>query len=805
MIKNFFLTAFRNLTKNWAYSLINILGLTIGLAAVIYIFLFVNFELSYDKMHDHSDRIYRVGVKGMLMNSEINQAITAAPMAEAMRNDYPEMVSACRLTTAGDWLMAYEDKKFNERNFLFADSTFFDVFSFKLIKGDPKTVLNEPRSIVVTESAAKKYFGNEGPIGKTIKVENDTVLYQVTGLMQDVPQNAHFTFDMLGSMTTLRRSESTFWVGHNYYTYILLSEGTDPNAFEDKMQNMVEKYVGPQLEQILGVNMQEFEESGNSFGYFIQPLTDIHLRSDLQYEIEANGNILYVYIFISVAIFILIIASINFTNLATARASNRAKEVGVRKVLGAQKKQLVAQFLTESFLITLISLALAIVALQIAMPYLNNITQIALDIDYFGAWYTLPALFLLIVMVSFMAGSYPAFFLASFRPVAVLKGKLKLGAKSGMLRSSLVIVQFVVSIFILLSTYTVSDQLDYMLNKDMGFEKDHILMIRRSDGLRNQMEAFKSEVKNLPGVVDITNASNYPGINFSNNAFFKEGEPANTYLINQGRVSFDYEKTFGFEMLKGRFFSKDFPTDSNAIVINESAVKSLGFDDPIGKNVLLPAGENEFQPLKIIGVVKDFHFKSLHTTIEPAAFTLLPGNWEGVVCVKLRPENTSTTVTAIQNIWESFTSQYPFEYFFFEDHIEGLYKAEKRTNNIFVIFSMLSVVIAFFGLLGLISFITEQRKKEIGIRKTFGSTSLNIVIIICKDILKLIIIATVISWPIAYWVMNNWLQDFSYRVDINYVMFIVIPVLTILVSLLVVIYQALKAAFKNPAETLRYE
>jgi len=805
MIKNFFLTAFRNLTKKWSYSFINILGLTIGLASVIYIFLFVRFELSYDKMHENHHRIYRAGVRGLLMNSELNQAITAAPMAEAMLNDYPEVESACRLTTAGDWLMTYEDKKFNERNLFFADSTFFSIFSFKLIKGDPAQVLTEPRSLVVTESTAKKYFGNEDPVGKTLKVENDTVLYKVTGLMQDIPENSHVTFDMLGSMTTLRRSESTYWINHNYYTYILLNKGTNPEAFENKMESMVEKYVGPQIEQALGVNLQEFKESGNSFGYFIQPLTDIHLKSDLQYEIEANGNILYVYIFISVALFILIIASINFTNLATARAANRATEVGVRKVLGAQKKQLITQFLTESFLITLLSLALAIVTLEVVMPYLNNITQIPLSIDYFSSWYIIPVILLLIVLVSFMAGSYPAFFLASFRPVAVLKGKLKLGAKNGMLRSALVIVQFVVSIFILLSTYTVTKQLNYMLTKDLGFEKDNILMIRRSDGLRNQIEAFKTEVKSLPDVIEVTSALDYPGINFSNNAFFKEGEPANTYLINQAWISFDYQKTFGFEMVKGRFFSKDFPTDSNAIVINESAVKSLGFDEPVGKNLLLPAGEEDFRPLKIIGVVKDFHFKSLHTSIEPAAFTLLPGNWEGVVCVKMRPDNNKNTISSIQNIWENFTSQYPFEYFFFDDHMEDLYRAEKRTSSIFIIFSLLSVVIAFFGLFGLISFITEQRKKEIGIRKTFGSTSLNIVIIICKDILKLIVIATIISWPVAYWVMNNWLQDFSYRIDINYIMFLVIPVLTMIVSLLVVIYQTLKAAYQNPAETLRYE
>ncbi|MEE4197719.1 MAG: ABC transporter permease [Bacteroidales bacterium] len=805
MIKNFFLTAYRNLIKNGSYSFINILGLTIGLAAVIYIFLFVRFELSYDKMHDHYDRIYRVGVRGMLMNSEINQAITAAPMAEAMRNDYPEIVSTCRLTTAGDWLMRYEDKKFNERHLFFADSTFFDVFSFRLIKGDPQTVLTEPRSLVLTESTARKYFGEEDPVGKTIKVENDSLLYKVTGLMQDLPENVHFSFDMLGSMSRLGGSRSTFWISHNYFTYILLQEGTDPEAFEEKMQGMVDKYVGPQIEQALGVNLQEFENSGNSFGYFIQPLTDIHLHSDLQYEIEPNGNILYVYIFISVALFILIIASINFTNMATARASNRAKEVGIRKVLGAVKKQLVAQFITEAFLITLVSLALAVIALEIVMPGLNNITQIPLTIEYFSSWYILPALLLLIVLVSFMAGSYPAFFLASFRPVAVLKGKLKMGAKSGMLRSALVIVQFVVSLFILLSTYTVTDQLNYMLNKDLGFEKENILMIRRSDALRNQIESFKAELKNLPGVVDITSARNYPGVNFSNNAFFKEGEPANTYLLNQAWISFDYDKTFGFQMVDGRFFSRDFPTDSSAIVINESAVKSLGFEDPVGKKLLLPSGENEFRPLEIIGVVKDFHFKSLHTSIEPAAFTLLPGNWEGVVCVKLRPENIPQTIQSIQNTWESFTAQYPFEYFFFDDHIEDLYQAEKRTSSIFVIFSLLSVVIAFFGLFGLISFITEQRKKEIGIRKTFGSSSLSIVVMICKDILKLIVIATIISWPLAYWVMNNWLQDFSYRVEIHYLMFLIIPLGTMILSLMVVIYQTLKAAFKNPAETLRYE
>ena len=399
MIKNFFLTAFRNVFKNWSYSAINIIGLSTGLAAIIYITLFVQFELGYDKFHEKEEDIYRVGVYGMMMNNEINQAVTAAPMAEAMINDYPEVVTACRLRESGDWLIRYGDVKFNEKEFLFADTTFFDVFSFNLIKGDPKTALKEPNNIVMTETGAKKYFGNDNPIGKMLRVESDTALYELVGLMEDPPENSHFHFDLLGSMARIPNSRNTFWVSHNFYTYIQLKPGTDPEAFTEKMQLMIDKYVGPQIEQVLGINMEEFAASGNSFSYFIQPVYDIHLHSDLQYEIETNGNILYVFIFISIAIFILVIASINFTNLATARASNRSKEVGIRKVVGAMKKQLVLQFLTESFIITLISLTAAIVILELFMPALNNMVQIPLNIDYFSFWYIVPSLLLLILLV----------------------------------------------------------------------------------------------------------------------------------------------------------------------------------------------------------------------------------------------------------------------------------------------------------------------------------------------------------------------------------------------------------------------
>ncbi|MCG8410687.1 MAG: ABC transporter permease [Bacteroidales bacterium] len=804
MIKNFFLTAFRNAFKNWTYSIINILGLSTGLAAITYIFLFIQFEIGYDGIHDKAEQIYRVGVSGKMMNSDLDMVVTPAPMAEAMLNDYPEVINSCRIMGYGDWLIVCDGKKINERELLFADSTFFDVFSFKLLKGNPKKALSSPRSVVLTETGAQKYFGKENPIGKLLKVESDTVLYKVTGLVEDPPENSHFHFDLLGSLSTLRMSRSTAWLSHNFHTYLVLKEGTDAKKFEHKMQEMVVKNVGPEIEQALGISMDGFEEKGNSFRYFIQPMVDIHLHSDYPYELEMNGNVTYVYIFISIAIFILIIASINFTNLSTARASNRSKEVGVRKVVGAMKPQLVIQFLTESFLITLVSLGIAIVLLEVFMPWLNNIVQIPLEINYFDCWYIVPSLFLLIVIVALMAGSYPAFFLASFKPVSVLTGKLKLGAKSTKLRAVLVIIQFVVSVFILLSTYVVSSQLSYVLNKDMGFDKENVLLIRRSDALDNQLEAFKSELKSLSGVVTVSNSTSYPGRDFWKNLFLLKGESkSKTYLLHQALVGYDYENVFGFEMAAGRFFSPEY-ADSNSIVINEAAVKILGLEDPVGKIILQPTGDG-FDEMSIIGVVKDFNFRSLHNSIEPLAFTFMGENIGGFITVKIESANVSSSINKIQSIWNDFVLDYPFEYSFLDEKQAELYKSERRTSNIFILFSGLSILIAFMGLLGLISFMTEQRKKEIGVRKTFGATSTHIIYIICKDILKLVFVAAIISLPLTYWGMNNWLQSFSYRINIDYFMFVMIIFATLVLSLLTVIYQTIKAALRNPAETLRYE
>lgn len=805
MLKNYFVTAYRNLVKNWSYSFINIIGLSVGLAASIFILLFVFHELSYDTFHKKSDRIYRAAVDGKMAKNTFIAAVTAAPMAEALLNEYPEIEKTVRVRKSGDWLVSHEDKTFNEEGILFADSTFFQIFTYKFIHGNPATALKNPESIVLTEKIARKYFGKTDVVGKSLRIESDTTYYTVTGVIQNVPENTHMHFDMMASLNTLDISRRTFWISHNFFTYVLLKEGTDPQALENKLDMLVEKYVGPDVQQALGVSLDEFIGSGSSIRYFLQPVEDIHLHSHLEYELEANSHISYIYIFSIIAIFILLMASINYTNLATAKSASRSLEVGMRKVVGGTKRSLRFLFLIESVFLTLVSLFIAIVIVELLMPQYNNLVQLNLDINYFEEWYTIPGLIVLVTIVGLMAGSYPAFFLSSFKPVTVLKGKLKQGAKSSLVRKILVSSQFLLSIIILLATYTVYEQLNYMQNKELGFNKENILVLKRSDGLRNNMEAFKQEVAKNPKITAVSNAITMPGRNFSKNSFFIPGSNT-TKLMNQAWISYDYNKVFDFKMKSGRFFSRDYPSDSSAIIINEAAVKNLGFEeDPVGKIIHYPSGPNgEMMEMNVIGVVKDFHYKSMHSPIEPACFNIMRGNWEGFVFLKINPEKKTETINFVKRTWKEFSS-YPFQYFFFKNDFNRLYKTEKRTSVILILFSILSILIASLGLIGLISFTTMQRQKEIGIRKAFGSSTRNIILLLNREILLLIIYSTIIAWPVTYYITHKWLQDFSYRTELNYTMFLLIPAGILLLSLLVVTVRSGKAAMKNPAHTLRYE
>ncbi len=806
MLRNYLKTALRNLSRNWTYTLTNVVGLSIGLAASMFILVFVFHELSYDDFHNKSERIYRMGVDGKFGENGFRMAVTPAPMAQAMLDEYPSVEQAVRLRESGDWLVRYGEKKFNEDYFFFADSTFFEVFSFPLLRGNPKTALARPNSVVMTRSAAHKYFGDANPMGKVLRVGRDTTVYTVTGVMEDIPQNSHFHFDMLGSLNSLRSSQNAFWLSHNFYTYVLLEAGTDPGAFTARLDQLVDKYVSSQVQEALGVSMEDFMGSGNRVEYFMQPIPDIHLTSHLQYEVEANSDIKYVYIFSVIAVLILLLASINYINLATAKSTNRAVEVGMRKVVGGTRRSLRVQFLLESFLITLISLGVAVILVEVLMTPFNNLVQLDLSVPYFDSWFVIPGLLLLVVLVGLLSGAYPSFFLSSFNPVSVMKGGSRHGTGSGLVRKILVTGQFVISIAILLATYTVYDQLSYMQEKDPGFDKKNIVCINRSDGLGDSMEAFKQEVARQPDVVAISNANTIPGRNFSNNGFFLPGSN-NTKLLHQAWVSYDYQKVFGFEMAQGRFFSRDYPSDSSAMVINQTAARNLGFgDDALGKIILRPSGPNaQMREYTVIGVVRDFHFKSMHQDIDPACFSLMRGNYEGFVVARLQGDAPSSSIAGLQDAWESFTSAYPFEYFFFREDYNRLYASEARTSKILMVFSLISVVIAGLGLLGLISFTTMKRQKEIGIRKSFGSNTPNIVMLLNREIVLLVFYAMLIAWPAAYVFLSRWLQDFSYRTPIDWTMFAVIPLLILVLSLVVVSYLSLQSALKNPAHTLRYE
>ena len=810
MFRNYLLVTFRNLWRNKITTFINVVCLSIGIATSILIFIFVNHELSYDNFHSDADRIYRVAVRGKFSGSEFDQAITAQPMAAALLSDYPEISNVVRLREYGDWLVTYQDKKYHEENFLFADSTFFEMFDFKMIMGDPYTALDRPRSVVMTESTARKYFGDENPVGKMIRLERDTVLTQVTGVMEDVPPNSHIHFDMVGSLHTYARPEQEFWLNHNFYTYILLNPGTTKEYLEPRLNNIIVKYVGPAIEEVLGITLDDFSSQGDFFGYHLQPLRSIHLESDLDYEFEPNGNKTLVYVFTVVAILILLVACVNFMNLATARSALRAREVGIRKLFGGQRLMIILQFLTESVWLTTLAFLVAVAMVLLVFPLFRNIIQMQVSLDFLQQWTIIPVILLFILVTGILAGSYPAFFLASFRPVRVLKGAISKGSRSGKLRSILVVLQLAVSVFILVGTFITFGQLRYLTQKDPGFEKENVLVIRRSDVLRDQIESFKQELRKNPAVVDAAHCSTIPGHNFSNNVVYVEGEGVNvTRMTWQGWVSNEFAGTYGIKMKEGRFFSRDIPTDTFAVVINERAVTTLGLEEPvIGKRLMQPSGPQEFEYYTIIGIMEDFHFQSMRNAIAPLRLNFIPGNWEGFIPVRIAAGKKDETVKFIRDTWESFNQEYPFDYFWMDDDYNRLYQTESRISHVFVSFAVISLIIAALGLLGLISYTAVQRTREIGIRKAMCSSSYQIVMMFFRETALLVLIGTLLATPI-YFAIRSWLQNFAFHIPFNPSIFAGLilgaAILTLILSLVSIGGIAIRASRNNPAESLRYE
>ncbi|MBC8403317.1 MAG: ABC transporter permease [Candidatus Marinimicrobia bacterium] len=808
MIINYLKTAIRNILRHRGYSFINITGLAIGVMAFIMIMLYVRWELSYDHFHTKANQIYRVATRGAMAGNDFNMAVSPAPVGRAFVDEIPGAIASTRATNFGFPVIRYAEKVFSEERWFTVDSSFFDVFDVEFIAGDPKTALTQPMTVVLTRTTAERYFGDEDPMGKTLNSDKRRD-YVVTGIIEDPPTNTHMHYDFLGSLMSYPgRANDQIWVNNNFYTYLLLDKNTPPEQVEAEFPDMVTKYAGPQIEQFMGVSWEKLGEQGAAYGFYLQPITDIHLNSHLEYEVEPNGNMLYIRIFSVIAIFILIIACINFMNLATARSANRSREVGVRKTLGSTKSQLIQQFLTEAIILTTISFVIAVILVQLVLPAYNNLVGLELRLGLFSDALVLPSLIILILLVGTISGSYPAFFLSSFNPVKVLKGSGQSGSRNSWLRSGLVIFQFTISITLFTGTMVVYNQLNYIQNKDLGYNKENVVIVEKTDDIGQQIQAFKQDLRQSPNIITVSNSTSLIGHNFGNSVHQVQGEPAeNAMLLSMFFTDQFYTETYQIDLVEGRMFSVDRPADSMAAVINQAAAEHLQIGDPLGRYLVRGAGANgQTANFEIIGIVKDFHFMSMHEQIRPMVFYNFNSRGFGrYTAVRVTEHDIPGTLKYIEEIWKKYAVDQPFEYTFLDDDFDQLYAAEERTKQIATIFSILAIFIASLGLFGLASFIVEQRTKEIGIRKVLGASIQNIYLLLSTDILKLIMIATILSWPLSYYSMQRWLENFAYRIDFSHLTFLVAGLLAFIIALGTVTTQAAKAATSNPVDALKYE
>lgn len=807
MFRNYMKVALRNLWKNKGYSAINILGLAVGLATCLLILLYVWDELSFDRFHAKADRIFRIQSDIKFGGSELNLSVSSDPMGATLKKDHPMVEQYTRIySSEGSMLMRKGEGFIREQNIAYVDSTFFDVFSFPLLSGKGSTALNDPNTCVLSESGALKYFGTVDAVGKTMERE-DKALFKVTAVMKDMPQNSHFRYDVLLSMDNVNYQFGTF-LSHNFHTYLVLRDKKDAAKFPAIFKDLVTRYVLPQAKAFMNINsMDEFEKSGNRIGYYLMPLEDIHLRSASFPELGTNGSAENVYIFSVVALFILLIACINFMNLSTARSSSRAREVGIRKVLGTERKTLVAQFLTESAVVAFMAMLIALVITLLVIPLFNDLSGKQLTMKSLFQPGFLPFLFLIPTVVGLLAGSYPAFYLSSFQPIKVLKGKLAGGFKRSNFRSALVVLQFAATIFLIIATIVVYDQLNFIQTRKLGFNKDQVLVVDNTYVMKDATEVFRQEVAKLPGVVSGTMSSFLPVENSSrsDNTYSKESvmDPSSGLNMQTWQVDYDYLKTMGMEIKSGRNFSPEYGTDSNAVVINETTAKLLGYDDPIGKDIYFTPDGNGVTPLKIIGVVKNFHFQSLKENVAPLCFRLQKNN--GSVSFKVNTKDVKGLVASIEKKWKAMAPGMPFSYRFLDESFDQMYRAEQRMGKLAMVFSILAILVACMGLFGLATYAAEQRTKEIGIRKVLGASVNGIVQLLSSDFIRLVAISALIAFPIAWWAMHKWLDNFAFRVSIHWWVFLVAAVAALLIALATISFQAVKAALMNPVNSLRSE
>lgn len=807
MIRNYLIIAWRNLTKDKLYSLINISGLTIGLSAFLFILLYVVDELNYDQYHPHSDRIYRVDVNAKLGDQLVNTATNGSPVGPTMTADFPEVETYCRFKDQGSFAVSRGNRTFNEESVIFSDSTFFKVFGIPLKVGNPTFALVDPNSVVINSNMATKYFGEEQAIGNSLTFGDD-IEFKITGVIDPVPQNTHFNFDFILSMSTLDQSRNGEFSSMNFQTYVVIQKGVNMESFGTKVNDhLVSEYFAPEVSKYIGMSWDEFKKGGNYFNYELFPIRDIHLKSSKDSELQANGDIKYVWIFSITGLFILFIACINFMNLYTARASTRAKEIGVRKTVGAGKGNLITQFLSESVLVSLIALIIGWGIISLMLNSFNELSGKTFTLEQISKPGFLFISLLIAVMTGLFAGSYPSAILARFQPLNVLRGTFPRSQSKSHFRNSLVVFQFLITAFLMSGMLIVTKQLHYIQNKKLGYDKDRLIMIGNdSNALGTNLNAFKDKMISL-STVENASVSGYLPVpsNNDNSYHFKgrEQDMNNAVLTNSWTVDHNYVKTLRLNIIKGRDFMRSMSTDSNAIIINER-LASYYEGDPIGKELSRPGfTDGSILTYQIIGVVEDFNFESLRQNIEPLAMRL--GNSTDFITLRINTPDIPELINSIETTWNEMASGAPFSYAFLDERFDRMYRAELRISQIITTFAILAIFIACIGLIGLSTFMVNQRSKEIGVRKVLGATSIGIVQLLSQDFLKLVLIALFVAIPISWWAMGKWLEGFAYRTEISWHIFAWTALGTILLTLLTVSFQSLKAAVANPVESLKSE
>ncbi len=797
---------FRNLWRNKVFSAINIFGLSIGLASCLLILLYVQHELSYDRYNDKAERMVRVLFRGTVQGEKMNEATVMPPVAQTLKADYPEVEDATRLRDIGSPNVIIGEKVFRDSKAAYADANFFQVFDIPLRQGNIPSVLNEPNMAVISTSMAEKYFGAADAVGKLLLLEGLATPFTVTGVMENMPENSHFHFDVLLAMAGLAEAQEATWMNSNFFTYLVLAKGQDYKQLEAKLPQTIEKYLGPQMEPAMGLSFAEFKRQGNDLGLFLQPLTDIHLSTEIVNPLAPGGNIQYVYMFSAIALFMLLIACINFMNLSTAGASKRAKEIGIRKVMGSSKGHLAWHFMGESLLLTGIALLIAVILLLLVLPVFNTFLGVKLALNPLEQPWLLPGLLGVGLLTGIVAGAYPSFALSSFQVVQVLKGKMNLQERKFGLRSGLVVFQFCISVILIVNTIVVYRQLSYIQNKQLGYNKEQVLVLPNMGPLGQKARVFQQQLVQDTRVRSISISGYLPaGDSYDNNYFASsENNPTQMKKILRYEVDEQYIPTMGMEILAGRNFNAALG-DSMAMILNETAAKAFGLEgkEAIGKTITRAFRDDQTVVHQVIGIVKDFHFRSLHEPISPLVMVL--GNNGGNVIVKAATADLSGLLASTKSHWDELTANQPFVYSFLDERFKKTYQAEQKTGLMLGLFSLLTIFVACLGLFGLAIFSTERRTKEIGVRKVLGASVAGITGLLARDFLKLVLIAIVIATPLAWYFMQRWLSDFAYRIDMSWWMFALAGAVAVGIAFLTVGFQSVRAALADPVKSLRSE